>query len=326
MPSGSQIPFIPVIVGPTAGGKSALAMTLAEALAAQGRPAELVSADAFQIYRGMDIGTAKPTPAEQAALPHHLIDLIEPATPTEPTEPFTVHDWLTRADALTADLLAKGVTPIVVGGTNLYVKAYLEGLFDAPEPSDTLKAEVAAMPQPERREQLEQADPAAFARIHAADERRTSRALSVYLQTGTPITELQQQWDRAKSLRPGVQLIGLDWPIEAINRRINARVKRMVELGLVAEVRGLWEAGRLGDQAREAIGYKQLIPHFEGIASESADGPSLEDAIERIKIETRRLGKNQRTWLKRFRTVPGARWFAGDELSPEAVAQLVILQ
>ncbi|MFG0305600.1 MAG: tRNA (adenosine(37)-N6)-dimethylallyltransferase MiaA [Phycisphaerales bacterium JB040] len=304
-------PDIPVIVGPTAGGKTALGVELALALQDQGRPAEILTADAFQIYRGMDIGTAKPTPDEQRGVPHHLIDLVEP------TEAFTVHDWLTRADALTAELLGRGVTPIVVGGTNLYVKAYLEGLFNAPEPGADVLERVRGMTQPQRREELERADPEAFARIHAADERRTSRALAVYLQTGTPISTLQTQWENAKSLRPGVRVIGLDWPVEAINRRINARVKGMLEAGLVEEVRGLWEAGRLGPQAREAIGYKQLLPHFEGKAS-------LIDAAERIKVETRRLGKNQRTWLKRFRAVPGGVWFRGDAQSPCHIAQVLV--
>lgn len=306
-----EIPSIPVVVGPTAGGKTALGVELALALRARGRPAEILTADAFQIYRGMDLGTAKPTPDEQRGVPHHLIGLVEP------TEPFTVHDWLTRADALASDLLGRGVTPIVVGGTNLYVKAFLEGLFDAPEPSADVLERVRTMTQPERREALERADPEAFARIHAADERRTSRALAVFLQTGTPISTLQTQWENAKSLRPGVRVIGLEWPVEAINRRINARVKGMIEAGLVEEVRGLWEAGRLGPQAREAIGYKQLLPHLEG-------RQGLEDAIERIKIETRRLGKNQRTWLKRFRAVPSGVWFRGDEHDPADIAQVYV--
>lgn len=318
MPSAQPTtPSIPVIVGPTAGGKTALALELVRALGERGQAAEIVTADAYQIYRGLDIGTAKPTAQEQAAAPHHLIDLVEP------TESFTVHDWLSRADALTADLLARGITPVVVGGTNLYVKAYLEGLFDAPEPSEAIRAQVRAMPQPERRERLAVADPEAFERIHAADERRTSRALTVFLQTGTPITDLQQQWDRAKSLRPGVRLIGLDWPVEAINARINARVKKMIEAGLVEEARQLWESGKLGpegSQAREAIGYKQLIPHFEGLSKNA----TLEACIERIKIDTRRFAKNQRTWLKRFRIVPGARWFSGPELSPLQIAQDVV--
>ena len=309
MSATPNTPVIPVIVGPTAGGKTTLAIALAQGLIRRGQPVEIVTADAFQIYRGMDIGTAKPTQAEQQGIPHHLLNLVEPS------EAFTVHDWLTRADALTARLQAQNITPIVVGGTNLYVKAYLEGLFNAPEPSEEVNARVASMTQPERREALQAADPEAFERIHAADERRTRRALEVFLHTGTPITTLQQQWDRAKSLRPGVRLIGLDWPAEQINPRINARVKGMVVAGLVDEVRGLWEAGRLGPQAREAIGYKQLIPHFEGRTA-------LADAIERIKIETRRLGKNQRTWLKRFRTVPGGRWF-GPECTLENISQTI---
>ncbi|MFK7883300.1 MAG: tRNA (adenosine(37)-N6)-dimethylallyltransferase MiaA [Phycisphaerales bacterium] len=302
----------PVIVGPTAGGKTAVAVELAFAFERAGRgPGEVVTADAFQVYRGMDIGTAKPTAQEQRGVLHHLIDLVEP------TERFTVHDWLMRAEPVIQEIRDRGRTPIVVGGTNLYVKAFLDGLFDGPQPSEAVKAEVAAMSQPDRRAELERVDARAFLRIHASDVRRTVRALEVFRETGTPISVLQAQWDAERVGRPDAVLVGLDWNVDALNRRINARVKAMLEGGLVEEARGLFEGGRLGDQAREAIGYKQLLPVFEG-------RQSLEDARERVKIETRRLGKNQRTWLRRLSARPGSVWIPATDEKPEDIAQSIV--
>lgn len=302
----------PVIVGPTAGGKTAVAVELAYALKRAGRaPGEVVTADAFQVYKGMDVGTAKPTEDERRGVPHHLIDLVEP------TERFTVHDWLGRAEPVIADIRARGRTPIVVGGTNLYVKAFLDGLFDGPQPGPEVRAAVAAMPQPERRAELERVDPDAFARIHASDIRRTVRALEVFRETGTPISVLQAQWDAERVARPDAVLVGLDWEVDALNRRINARVKGMLQEGLVQEAWELWQSGQLGEQAREAIGYKQLIPHFKG-------SQTLEEASERIKIETRRLGKNQRTWLRRLSTRPGSVWIPATGQNPGDIAQAIV--
>ncbi|MFG0284854.1 MAG: tRNA (adenosine(37)-N6)-dimethylallyltransferase MiaA [Phycisphaerales bacterium JB039] len=347
-------PRFPIIIGPTAGGKSELALAVAAELRARGLgEAELVSADAFQVYRGMDIGTAKPSPAEQAAIRHHLIDIVEP------TEPFTVAQWLKLAEAAierirsasafgypptpwgaaapdgrdgphgaagprpptewgaTQEGATQGV-PIVVGGTHLYIKALLEGLFEGPDPDPALRAQLAAMDPAERRAELERVDPAAAGRIHPADDRRTIRALEVYRATGRPITDWQQQWDREATRRTDCVLAILDWPTEPINRRINARVRAMIERGLVEEARGLWESGRLGPQAREAIGYKQLIRHFEG-------GGPLDEAIEQIKIETRRFAKNQRTWLRRLGRHPGAIRVAPAETELAQIAQTVVI-
>ncbi len=301
--------LIPVIVGPTAGGKTGLAVELAITLRERGTPAEVVTADAFQVYRGLNIGTAKPTLDERRGVPHHLLDIIEP------TEAFTVHDWLKRADALVVDLQSRGVVPIVVGGTNLYVRAFLDGLFEGPEPEEAIRDELRALGLPAMRAELERVDPAAAERIDPADERRTVRALEVFRQTGTPISDLQQQWESDRGGgRAGAIVVGLEWPIEAINSRINARVKGMVERGLVEEVRGLWESGRLGPQAGQALGYKQLIEHFESRAT-------LPDALERVKIETRRFAKNQRTWLKRFRARAGSAWLDAAGQEPGILAQ-----
>lgn len=305
-------PRFPLIAGPTAGGKTALAVDVAHALLARGcSPVEIISADSMLLYRGLDIGTAKPTEAECRGIPHHLIDILDPR------ESFSVYQWLERAEACIGDIRARGGVPVVVGGTHLYVKALLDGLFEGPGKDDALRARLEAMPAVERRAMLETRDPEAAARIHANDTRRTIRALEVLLLTGTPISAQQKQWGRAG--RPDILLVGLDWPSEALNRRINARVRAMVELGLANEARHLWQSGVLGPQARESLGYKQLNDHFEGRCT-------LDEAIERIKIETRRFAKNQRTWLRRLQITPGSLWIPGvDAQSPES-AQAVVKQ
>lgn len=273
------------------------------AIAAQVPGPEIVSADAFTIYRGMDIGTAKPSREELEALPHHMMDIVDPAS----TEPFTVHDWLARAERVIADIQSRGGTPIVVGGTNLYVMALLNGLFEGPEPDASLRELLRQIPIVELRAELERVDPVAAGRIHANDERRTIRALEVYRQTGTPISQLQKQWEELPRKDDRV-LVGLLWPVEAINKRINARVKAMMEAGFLQEVADLHRAGKLGPQAREALGYKQLLEHLEGRCT-------LDEAVEEIKIETRRFGKNQRTWLKRLRLTPRSVWIDAELMS-----------
>jgi tRNA dimethylallyltransferase len=298
----------PVIVGPTAGGKSSVAVALAQGLERLGAgPAEVVTADSMQVYRGMDIGTAKPTADERGGVPHHLIDLVEP------TEPFSVDRWRSLADPLIAEIRGRGGVPIVVGGTHFYVKALLEGLFEGPGGDEGVREALRALVPADRRAELERVDPEAAARIHPNDERRTIRALEVFRLTGRPISAWQAQWDRGAA-RPDALLVGLEWPVEALNRRINARVRSMVERGLVEEARGLWEARRLGEQASQALGYKQLVEWLE------AGGGRPEDAIERIKIETRRFAKQQRTWLRRLRTTPASLWLEAEDAAPEALA------
>lgn len=302
----------PVIVGPTAGGKSALAVAVAHELARAGRAAEIVTADSIQIYRGLDIGSAKPTLAERGGVPHHLIDLVEPDGAA-----FTVVDWLREAERTIAEIRARAAVPIVVGGTHMYVKAFLEGMFEGPGTDEALREELRARGLPALREELQSVDPAAAARIHPNDERRTIRALEVFRLTGSPISSRQEQWDKGRPARDDCVLIGLDWPSELINPRINQRVRDMVALGLVEEVRGLHAAKRLGPQAREALGYKQILSHLEGRYS-------LADAIEKIKIETRRFGKNQRTWLKRLRTTQGSFWIDAKETPPDQWRRIVL--
>ena len=298
----------PVIVGPTAGGKSALSIAVARAFADRGHGTEIVSADSVQIFREMDIGSAKPTPDERTGVPHHLIDVVDPE------DRYTVHDWLRDAERTCTEIHARNAVPIVVGGTNLYIKAFLEGLFEGPEPDEGVRAALQAIPEGERRAELERVDPAAAERIHPNDERRTVRALEVFRQTGVPITEHQRQWDRGA--RADARLFGLTWPTEPLSRRINARVKDMMADGLLDEVTRLRD--RLGPQAREALGYKQILAWLEGTDPKIT---TLDEAFEKTKVLTRRFAKQQRTWLKRFTET---RWFDCDEADGRSIADRVI--
>lgn len=304
---GHDKPII-LILGPTAGGKTRLAIDLALALPGGG---ECVCADSMQVYRGMDLGTAKPTPAEQDEAPHHLIDIADPSD-----DGFSVDQWLELAEEAIGQIRSRGRFPIVVGGTNLYIQALLEGLFEGPEPDPELRQRLQAMDGPALRDWLSRVDPAAARRIHPNDRKRTIRAIEVHESTGRPISELQQQWHQGSG-REDVLIVGLDWPVEAINRRINTRVKAMMEAGLVEEVRGLWGGGRLGLQAREALGYKQIIDHLEGRCE-------LAESIEQIKIRTRRYAKQQRTWLRRFKIRGNSIWLEAGGQSPQDLARQVL--
>ena len=304
-----------MILGPTAGGKSELAVGLAELTGG-----EVIGADSMQVYRHMDAGTAKPSVALRRRAPHHLIDIVEP------TERFTVADWLEGAENLIGRLQSPGVSPIVVGGTNLYLKALLEGMFDGPPADEAFRASLAEVSAQDLHRKLAAVDGEAADRIKPNDRKRIVRALEVYESTGRPISQLQTQWGGATpplSGRPAGPpappaspayhhnpiLIGLSWPTDVINRRINLRVKAMFapesvspELAceicpngesLPDEVRRLESAGLLGPQARQALGYKQVLEH---VAGES----TLDKAFEKTKILTRRFAKSQRTWLRRF--------------------------
>lgn len=296
------LPII-LILGPTAGGKTRLSIDLAKALGG-----ECICADSMQVYRGMDIGTAKPTGEERAQAVHHLLDIADPSE-----EGFNVDTWLGLAEQVIADVRLRGLFPIVVGGTNLYIKALLSGLFEGPEPDAALRTRLQAMDEDALRMRLLEVDPVAAERIHRNDRKRTIRAIEVFELTGKPLSEHQSQWDSGH-LRTDVCIIGLDYPAEVINPRINARVRQMIDDGLVDEVRSLHEAGSLGLQAREALGYKQILDHLEGRCS-------LDEAIEQIKIRTRRYAKQQRTWLRRFRLHPHSKWLQAGSATPEQLLE-----
>lgn len=307
-----------LILGPTAGGKTGLAIALARRLPGGG---ECLSADSMQVYRGMDIGTAKPSVEERAAVPHHLLDIAEPSD-----DSFSVDRWLEKAQEAIEQIQTRGRYPIVVGGTNLYVQALLHGLIDGPEPDPELRRRLNALELTELREQLERVDPDAAQRIHSNDRKRTVRAIEVFEQTGKPLSEMQTQWE-SRDERLGIrdqgffQIIGLEYPVEVINKRINARVREMMDAGFEEEVRRLNEAGTMGRNAREALGYKQMLEYLDGECT-------LVEAIEQIKIKTRRFAKQQRNWLRRFRSYPHSRWIeaadlSGLELATQALAAII---
>lgn len=315
----NSTPRIPVIVGPTAGGKTSLAVAVAHAFGETGPGVgEVISADAFQVYSGMDIGTGKATAAERQGIAHHLLDVLEP----DDSEPFTVARWLALAEGCVAEIRSRGNVPIVVGGTHLYIKSFMEGMFEGPGADEALRAELRRTEPAALRAELKRIDPEAAARIHPNDERRTIRAIEVFRLTGLPISEHQAQWDRASSVRGDAFLVGLDWPTEQINTRINARVRQMMADGFVEEVRGLLAAGRLGPQAREALGYKQLAAWIEA----GGDGNKPDETVERIKVETRRFAKSQRTWLRRLRPMSGSVWLDPSVQSLGSMAQHIVNQ
>ncbi len=277
------------ILGCTASGKGALARALAERLAA-----EIVSVDSMKVYRGMDVGTGKPSPQVRERIPHHLIDIADP------WESFSAARFLELADSAVERIHQRNRPAIVVGGTMLYFRCFYEGMFAGPAAHPDVRAELRRRAARDGVEalhaELAAADPETAQRVHRNDLRRIERALEVLRVTGVPISRHQQQWERG-TIRRGDwawSLLTLRRTREDNNARINRRVRRMVESGLVDEARRVWSDPRgLGDQASQAVGYRELFEHFSGACG-------LDEAIERIKIDTRHLAKQQRNWLRRL--------------------------
>ena len=272
------------LTGVTATGKSRIALALAERLGA-----EIISLDSMAIYRGMDIGTAKPTAEQQAAVPHHLIDIVEPS------EDYSVAQYVDAAHAKIAEIRGRGREVLFVGGTPLYLKALLRGLFEGPpanwELRQEIEREVAEVGNEALHARLEQIDPVAASAIHVRDTRRLIRALEVFRATGQPISHQQMEFDdsrRAEECRVFV----LRRPKEEQNARINERVEEMVERGLIEEVERLTANGRkLGRTASQAVGYREVIEFLAG----ERDRASM---LERIKTRTRQFAKRQGVWFR----------------------------
>ena len=296
------------IVGPTATGKTEVGLLLAEAL-----EGEVVSADSMHVYRGMDIGTAKPTPDQQARVRHHLIDVIEP------DEPFSVAEYRDRADAALADIWGRGRQPIIVGGSGLYVRAVVEEMdFSDVPPDPELRRRLAAEAREKGthalHEWLAEVDPEAAARIHPNDEKRIIRALEVNEGAGGPDAR-PQKLDRRRRARYNTREFGLSLPREELYRRIEERVDRMMEEGLGEEVRGLLERGYgEGLAAMTGLGYAQLAGYVRGKVD-------LEEAVRRLKRDTRRFAKRQLTW---FRADPRIEWVDVAEVGGVAEAAELI--
>ena len=278
-----------LILGVTASGKGRLAYDLAESLCA-----EIISIDSMKVYRRMDIGTAKPPEEAQRGINYHLIDIVEPS------DSFSVGVFHERALGAMEQIKERGKEIIGVGGTALYIKALLYGLFEGPGSDEQVRAELQeraeAQGMAELYQELTKIDAVAAERINPNDSKRIIRALEVYRMTGKPISSFQRQWDDSDA-KGDWTIIGLRREKAEESRRINGRVKKMIAAGLVDEVKALLgEEKPLSKQARCAIGYAEIIEYLGGRIE-------LEDAVELIKKNTRRLAKNQRTWFKTFKNV-----------------------
>lgn len=274
------------IVGPTATGKTALSVAMA-----QKYDAEIVSCDSMQLYRGMDIGTAKPTKAEMGGIVHHMMDVLDP------WESYSVSRYVEDADACVQDILRRGKRVIIVGGTGLYVDSLIAGRQFAPFPETGRREELTKIAETQGidilMEQLRQVDPEAAAKIHPSNRKRVIRALEIYLETGKTMT----QHDLETKQQPNKYdpcWIGLDYVNrETLYRRIDLRVEQMVAQGLIEEVRTLLDAGiSVSSTAMQAIGYKELAAYLGGTGE-------LDAAIAAIKQGSRRYAKRQRTWFRR---------------------------
>lgn len=271
------------LTGPTASGKTAIGVALAERVGG-----EIISLDSMALYRGMDVGTAKPSAAERRCVPHHLIDVVDPR------QEFSVAQYLTASARLVEEIRARRHEPIFVGGTPLYLKALLRGLSEGPPADWELRRRLLAEAQSAGCEalhaRLAAVDPASAARLHANDVRRVVRALEVHELTGRPISAWQAEADWTPAA-PARRVFALDWPREALAARINQRVDAMIEAGLVDEARRLRERGELSRTASQAVGYAEIFSYLNGECE-------LAMAIEKIKARTRQFAKRQRTWFR----------------------------
>lgn len=295
-----------VLIGPTAVGKTELSLALAEEL-----QAEIISADSMQVYRGMDIGTAKPSPEQRRRVPHHLLDVVDP------DESFNVAGYVDMAEAVLCDLKARQVVPLLTGGTGLYIDALLDGFLfpDAPaDPQIRRELEEQAVQDPlSLHRELEEVDPLSASRLHPNDLRRIIRALEVYRRTGEAISTLQQKREQhQRRYRP--LYVGLTRDRQELYQRINERVDLMLEQGLIAEVSSLLSRYPEQPTALQALGYKEIASYLRGELS-------LESAVELLKRDTRRYAKRQLSWFRRNARI---HWFNRSTLSEDQVRQAIM--
>jgi tRNA dimethylallyltransferase len=285
MPVGCASTKLVLILGPTASGKTELAVRLAEQC-----DGEIVNADSMQVYRGMDVGTAKPTPEERRRVPHHLLDIVSPDVN------FSASDFRREAGGVIADISSRGKNAFIVGGTGLYVKALTQGLVDSPSSDEALRASLRDQAGRIGNEgllrMLEQYDQVTAARLHPNDQVRIIRALEVYLQTGIPISRYREEHGFAESHYRCLK-IGIRTERQELYRRIDQRVEHMVAAGLEQEVRGLLDAGFAPSlKAMRAIGYKEMCAAISGACS-------TDEAIRLIKRDSRHFAKRQLTWFQK---------------------------
>lgn len=275
------LPLLVAVLGPTCSGKSGLALALARRFGG-----EIISCDSMQIYRGLDIGTAKVPLADRAAVPHHLIDIRDPG------QPFSAGDFAALASAAIEDIHSRDRLPILAGGTGFYVRALLDGLFEGPGRDEELRMRLQTRSSPVLWRFLRKLDPASAARIHPNDKNKIIRAVEVCLRAGQP---LSQAHDAGRAGLQGFRVLRvlLDPPRSALYERINQRCLEMFQAGLADETRQQLNRGLARDsQPMLAVGYRQIIPYLDGLISES-------EALEKARQATRNYAKRQLTWFRR---------------------------
>jgi tRNA dimethylallyltransferase len=294
--------------GATAIGKTGVGVALARRLGA-----EIIALDSMTVYRGMDIGTAKPTAEERSAVPHHLLDIVDPA------DEFSVAQYVDAAAATVDAIRARGREVLFVGGTPLYLKSLLRGLFDGP-PADwelrhEIEEELEQVGQAALHERLMQVDPVAASAIHPHDTRRMIRALEVFRATGEPLSHQQLTFDDGRPADE-CRVFVLRRERGELHRRIEGRVEAMIDVGLLDEVRSLTAGGkRLGRTASQAVGYREALAYLAGEGSRA-------EMIQRIKVRTRRFAKRQGTW---FRSLSECRFVdVAGEVDAAALAEQIV--
>ena len=306
LPDPQMSPTPPLLLaGPTAVGKSEVALAVAEQL-----NGEVVSVDSMQVYCGMDIGTAKPSAEDRRRVPHHLLDVAKVS------EPFDAARFVRLAGAAIAGIEARGHIPILCGGTGLYFKALLEGLGEAPPASPELRAELEAALLEDLLHELSEKDPVAYERIDRKNSRRVIRAVEVIRLTGKAFSEQRAAWNVEHRERGPERWFGLTRPAPELRRRIDRRVEEMFHRGLVAETERLLSQGlSRNGTAMQALGYRQVVEHLRGERS-------LAETIELVKIRTRQFAKRQMTW---FRNQLALEWLElAETQTPAAIAQKVL--
>ena len=271
------------IAGPTAVGKSEITLALAEKIGG-----EIISVDSMQVYRGLDIGTAKPNLSEQKKIPHHLIDVCDL------TENFDAAQFVRRAQKAVGEIQSRGKIPVFCGGTGLYFNAYLSGLGEAPAANPELRAELEALPFEKLLQELREKDSTTYEKIDKQNPRRVIRAVEVIRLTGKKFSEQKSEWKSEAGSQKSEQIFALTRKPEDLHARINARVDKMFALGLVEETRELLKRGLAENKfAMQAIGYRQVVEHLRGERN-------LPETIELVKIKTRQFAKRQLTWFRRY--------------------------
>ncbi|HXG48874.1 MAG TPA: tRNA (adenosine(37)-N6)-dimethylallyltransferase MiaA [Methylomirabilota bacterium] len=294
------------LAGPTASGKSGVALALAMRLGG-----EIISVDSMQVYRGLDIGTAKPSATERRAVPHHLIDVVDL------TAPFDAVQFVALARTAEADIRRRGRRPVFCGGTGLYFKAYLEGLGAGPASCPALREELERTPLADLLAELARGDPATYAAIDRRNPRRVVRAVEVLRLTGRPVGALRAAWSGpAPGNAAHPPCFGLRRSSEDLRRRIEARVEAMFAAGLVAETAALRERGLEGNRtALQAIGYRQVVEHLRGERS-------LAETVALVKARTWQFARRQMTW---FRHQMAVEWIdVGTDDSADVVAERIL--